>query len=99
MVPFAVGLADSFHFRGQKARQLALFLGEGQAHEGPRGIFAALVFRRVLVLEGGAHRAPQAAIEAVADQIAKGLSEMDGMSGEQLLKSRREKFLGMGRNL
>ena len=49
--------------------------------------------------EGGAHRAPQAAIEAVADQIALGLSEMDGMSGEQLLKSRREKYLAMGRTL
>ena len=49
--------------------------------------------------EGGAHRAPQATINAVADQIARGLSEMDGMSGEQLLKSRREKFLAMGRSL
>src|SRR5580693_4295804 len=49
--------------------------------------------------EGGAHRAPLEAIEAVSDQIAKGLGELDGMSGEQLLKSRREKFLGMGRNI
>jgi acetyl-CoA carboxylase carboxyl transferase subunit alpha len=49
--------------------------------------------------EGGAHRAPLEAIEAVADQIARGLGELDGMSGEQLLKSRREKFLAMGRNL
>ena len=49
--------------------------------------------------EGGAHRAPQATINAVADQIARGLSEMDGMSGEQFLKSRREKFLAMGRSL
>jgi acetyl-CoA carboxylase carboxyl transferase subunit alpha len=49
--------------------------------------------------EGGAHRAPLEAIEAVSDQIAKGLAEMDGMSGEQLLKSRREKFLAMGRTI
>jgi len=49
--------------------------------------------------EGGAHREPQAAIRAVGDQIARGLSEMDGMTGEQLLKARREKFLGMGRSL
>jgi acetyl-CoA carboxylase carboxyl transferase subunit alpha len=49
--------------------------------------------------EGGAHRAPLEAIEAVADQIARGLGELDGMSGEQLLKSRREKFLAMGRDL
>jgi acetyl-CoA carboxylase carboxyl transferase subunit alpha len=49
--------------------------------------------------EGGAHRAPQVAIDAVADQIAQGLSEMEGMTGEQLLRSRRDKFLSMGRTL
>ncbi len=49
--------------------------------------------------EGGAHRAPRITIESVADQIARGLAEMDGMSGEQLRKSRREKFLAMGRTL
>jgi acetyl-CoA carboxylase carboxyl transferase subunit alpha len=49
--------------------------------------------------EGGAHRAPIEAIEGVADQIAKGLVEMDGQSGEQLLRARREKFLAMGRSL
>ena len=49
--------------------------------------------------EGGAHRGPSSTITAVADQIAKGLSEMEGMSGEQLVKARREKYLAMGRNL
>ncbi len=49
--------------------------------------------------EGGAHRAPETAIAAVSDQIAAGLSEMDGMTGEQLLRARREKFLAMGRHL
>jgi acetyl-CoA carboxylase carboxyl transferase subunit alpha len=49
--------------------------------------------------EGGAHRAPVEAIEAVGDQIAKGLAEMDGQSGDQLLKARRAKFLAMGRTL
>jgi acetyl-CoA carboxylase carboxyl transferase subunit alpha len=49
--------------------------------------------------EGGAHRAPQAAIEAVSDQIARGLSELDGLSGEQLVRLRREKYLAMGRSL
>ena len=49
--------------------------------------------------EGGAHRAPAKTIHAVADQIARGLAEMDGMTGDQLLKARREKFLGMGRGL
>jgi acetyl-CoA carboxylase carboxyl transferase subunit alpha len=48
---------------------------------------------------GGAHRAPAQAIDAVADQIAAGLKEMDGVSGEELLRQRRAKFLGMGRNL
>ena len=49
--------------------------------------------------EGGAHRAPSEAINAVSDQIAKGLAEMDGQSGEQLVRARREKYLAMGRNL
>jgi acetyl-CoA carboxylase carboxyl transferase subunit alpha len=49
--------------------------------------------------EGGAHREPQTAIDAVADQIARGLSEMESLTGEQLLKSRRDKFLTMGRTL
>jgi acetyl-CoA carboxylase carboxyl transferase subunit alpha len=48
---------------------------------------------------GGAHRVPQAAIDAVSDRIAAGLSEMDGLSGAQILRQRREKFLAMGRNL
>ncbi len=49
--------------------------------------------------EGGAHRGPIEAIEAVSDQIARGLSEMDNQTGDQLLRARREKFLAMGRNL
>ena len=49
--------------------------------------------------EGGAQRAPIEAIESVADQIALGLSELDGQSGEQLVRARREKFLAMGRGL
>jgi acetyl-CoA carboxylase carboxyl transferase subunit alpha len=49
--------------------------------------------------EGGAHRGPHAAIEAVADQVARGLTELDSMSGEQLVKARREKYLAMGRSL
>jgi acetyl-CoA carboxylase carboxyl transferase subunit alpha len=48
---------------------------------------------------GGAHRAPLEAIDAVADQIAAGLKEMDGLSGDEILRQRRAKFLGMGRNL
>jgi acetyl-CoA carboxylase carboxyl transferase subunit alpha len=48
---------------------------------------------------GGAHRDPQAAINAAADQIARGLAEMEGSSGEELLRQRRAKFLAMGRNL
>jgi acetyl-CoA carboxylase carboxyl transferase subunit alpha len=49
--------------------------------------------------EGGAHRGPLAAIEAVGDQVARGLAELDGQSGEQLLRARREKFMAMGRNI
>jgi hypothetical protein len=35
----------------------------------------------------------------VAYQIAAGLKEMDGISGDELLRQRRPKFLAMGRNL
>jgi acetyl-CoA carboxylase carboxyl transferase subunit alpha len=49
--------------------------------------------------EGGAHRGASQTIQAVADQVAAGLSELDGMSGEQLVKARREKYLAMGRSL
>jgi acetyl-CoA carboxylase carboxyl transferase subunit alpha len=48
---------------------------------------------------GGAHRAPDEAIDAVAEQIAQGLKEMEGVSGEELLRLRRAKFLAMGRGL
>jgi acetyl-CoA carboxylase carboxyl transferase subunit alpha len=48
---------------------------------------------------GGAHRVPDQAIDAVADRIAAGLREMEGVSGEELLRQRRAKFLGMGRSL
>ncbi len=48
---------------------------------------------------GGAHRAPFEAIDAVSDQIAAGLKEMEGVSGDELLRQRRAKFLVMGRNL
>ncbi len=48
---------------------------------------------------GGAHRAPLETIEAVADQIDQGLKEMEGMSGDEILRQRRAKFLAMGRSL
>jgi|SRR5678815_904935 acetyl-CoA carboxylase carboxyl transferase subunit alpha len=48
---------------------------------------------------GGAHRAPEAAIDAVSNQIAAGLKEMEGVSGDELLRQRRAKFLAIGRNL
>ncbi|HEY5347417.1 MAG TPA: acetyl-CoA carboxylase carboxyltransferase subunit alpha [Rhizomicrobium sp.] len=48
---------------------------------------------------GGAHRVPQAAIDAVADQVAQGLSELEGLSGAEILRQRREKYLAMGRNI
>jgi acetyl-CoA carboxylase carboxyl transferase subunit alpha len=48
---------------------------------------------------GGAHRAPFETIEAVADQIETGLKEMEGLSGDEILRQRRAKFLAMGRSL
>jgi len=48
---------------------------------------------------GGAHRAPSQAIDAASDMIARGLSELDGKSGAELIKARRAKYLSMGRGL
>jgi acetyl-CoA carboxylase carboxyl transferase subunit alpha len=48
---------------------------------------------------GGAHRAPQVTIDAVGDQIGRALSEMNGLSPEELRQQRRDKYLAMGRNL
>ncbi|MEY4967093.1 MAG: hypothetical protein RL274_2676 [Pseudomonadota bacterium] len=48
---------------------------------------------------GGAHRAPLETMDAVADQIAQGLKEMDGLSGDEILRQRRAKFLAMGRSI
>ena len=46
---------------------------------------------------GGAQRAPEAAIDAVADAIEGALGELGGMTPEALRRQRREKFLAMGR--
>ncbi len=48
---------------------------------------------------GGAHRAPREAIDAASDLIARGLTELEGRSGPDLIKSRRAKYLQMGRGL
>ncbi len=48
---------------------------------------------------GGAHRDPQAAIEAVGDAIQSSLEELAGMDGKAVRKARRDKFLAIGRKL
>jgi acetyl-CoA carboxylase carboxyl transferase subunit alpha len=48
---------------------------------------------------GGAHRAPREAIDAASDMVARGLSELEGKSGAELIRQRRAKYLAMGRTL
>jgi len=48
---------------------------------------------------GGAHRAPDTAISAVGETIARAFDEMSGLTPQQLRLQRREKYLAMGRNL
>jgi acetyl-CoA carboxylase carboxyl transferase subunit alpha len=48
---------------------------------------------------GGAHRAPSRAIDAASEMIAQGLAELEGRSGPDLIRSRRAKYLQMGRGL
>jgi acetyl-CoA carboxylase carboxyl transferase subunit alpha len=49
--------------------------------------------------KGGAHRGASEAIAATGDAIARALTSLDGVSGDVLRTQRREKFLGIGRNL
>jgi len=49
--------------------------------------------------KGGAHRAAADAIAATGEAIARALTSLDGVSGGVLRTQRREKFLGIGRNL
>ena len=48
---------------------------------------------------GGAHRTPEAAIQATGDAIERSLARFAGMSGEQIRDDRRRKFLKIGRDL
>jgi len=48
---------------------------------------------------GGAHRAPDIAINAVGETIARAFDEMSGLTPQQIRLQRREKYLAMGRNL
>ena len=48
---------------------------------------------------GGAHRAPEEAIGAVGEQIARTLAELSHLSPDEVRRQRREKFLAIGRDL
>jgi acetyl-CoA carboxylase carboxyl transferase subunit alpha len=48
---------------------------------------------------GGAHRAPDDAIDAAAARVRQAFSELLPLDGESLRRHRREKFLAIGRNL
>jgi acetyl-CoA carboxylase carboxyl transferase subunit alpha len=48
---------------------------------------------------GGAHRDPDAAIDAAGDAIEKAIRSFEGKSREDIRKARAEKFLAIGRKL
>ena len=48
---------------------------------------------------GGAHRDPAVVMERAAEAIRGAFGELSSMSGEELRKARRDKFLAIGRNL
>ena len=48
---------------------------------------------------GGAHRAPEEAIQIVGEQIARALFELEKLPGDELRRQRREKYLAIGRSL
>jgi len=47
---------------------------------------------------GGAHRAPEEAIDRLGDTLAQELARLDGLTPQQLRSDRRAKFLAMGRS-
>ena len=49
--------------------------------------------------KGGAHRAATDAVAATGNAIALALKSLEGMSGDELRRKRREKFLAIGRTL
>ncbi|HEX2148305.1 MAG TPA: acetyl-CoA carboxylase carboxyltransferase subunit alpha [Pseudorhizobium sp.] len=48
---------------------------------------------------GGAHRDPQAVINATGEVIASALHDLGQLSGDEVRNARRQKFLQIGRNL
>lgn len=48
---------------------------------------------------GGAHRDGQAAIHRAGDAISAALADLAGLSGEDIVNKRADKFLAIGRNL
>jgi len=48
---------------------------------------------------GGAHRAPQEAMESAGRAIESVLKEFDGVESDEIRRRRREKFIAMGRSL
>lgn len=49
--------------------------------------------------KGGAHRAPEVAIEAAGHEIERALNDMAGLSAQAVRDARAEKFLAIGRKL
>ena len=45
---------------------------------------------------GAAHREPETAIASLGDEIARQLAELSGMSGAELVRQRRDKYLAIG---
>jgi acetyl-CoA carboxylase carboxyl transferase subunit alpha len=45
---------------------------------------------------GGAHRLPEAAIEAVGDAVESALADLAALDGDALKQQRKQKFLSIG---
>ena len=48
---------------------------------------------------GGAHRAPESVIDTVGEELLRSLAELDKLSGDDVRRHRRDKYLAIGRNL
>jgi acetyl-CoA carboxylase carboxyl transferase subunit alpha len=89
------GCASILWRRPEKAQDAATALRLTAQDLASLGIIDGIIPEPV----GGAHRAPEEAINMVGEQISRTLAELAPLSPEEVRRQRREKFLAIGRDL
>jgi acetyl-CoA carboxylase carboxyl transferase subunit alpha len=89
------GCASILWRRPEKAQDAAAALRITAQDLASLGIIDAIIPEPI----GGAHRAPEEAIAAVGELIARALGELSHLSPDDVRRQRREKYLAIGRDL